>query len=74
VNCSCSVGFGCDSGDGGGGKVEVENNQLTQTATAPRLAGLTKLPGLKGETAGKGDGVIVDRRRNLILRSSQVRW
>ena len=45
----------------GAGKIEVENNQVAypQAPPPPWLSGF-KLPGYKGETAGKGDGVIAD--------------
>ncbi|WP_261523698.1 hemagglutinin repeat-containing protein, partial [Burkholderia multivorans] len=44
----------------GAGKIEVENNQISPMAPAPGWLAGFKLPGYKGETAGKGDGVIAD--------------
>ncbi|WP_230960288.1 hemagglutinin repeat-containing protein [Burkholderia territorii] len=49
----------------GAGKIEVENNQVSPMAPAPGWLAGFKLPGYKGETAGKGDGVIVDPATEL---------
>nr|WKF57911.1 Toxin CdiA [Paraburkholderia busanensis] len=51
----------------GAGKIEVENNQVAPPMASPPpwLAGLLKLPGFKGEAAGKGDGVIADPATEL---------
>jgi len=51
----------------GAAQIEVENNQLAMPGSAPPpwLPGLIKLPGFKGETAGKGDGVIADPATEL---------
>ncbi|KWF12887.1 hypothetical protein WT55_06420 [Burkholderia pseudomultivorans] len=49
----------------GAGKIEVENNQVWQRAPAPGWLAGFKLPGYKGETAGKGDGVIADPATTL---------
>ena len=50
----------------GAGKIEVENNQVAypQAPSPPWLSGF-KLPGYKGETAGKGDGVTADPATEL---------
>ncbi|WP_240159191.1 MULTISPECIES: hemagglutinin repeat-containing protein [unclassified Burkholderia] len=44
----------------GAGKIEVENNQISPMAPVPSWLAGFKLPGYKGEKAGKGDGVIAD--------------
>ena len=44
----------------GAGKIEMENNQISPMAPAPGWLAGFKLPGYKGETSGKGDGVIAD--------------
>ncbi|WP_080495349.1 hemagglutinin repeat-containing protein [Burkholderia ubonensis] len=44
----------------GAGKIEVENNQVAPMAPVPGWLAGFKLPGYKGETAAKGDGVIAD--------------
>ncbi|MBU9546866.1 hemagglutinin repeat-containing protein, partial [Burkholderia multivorans] len=49
----------------GAGKIEVENNQVWQMPPAPGWLAGFKLPGYKGETAGKGDGVIADPATEL---------
>ncbi|MEI7294281.1 hypothetical protein WCQ02_19235 [Paraburkholderia tropica] len=50
----------------GSAQIEAENNQLASVAPPPSwLPGLIKLPGFKGETAGKGDGVIADPATEL---------
>ncbi|MEM5329395.1 hemagglutinin repeat-containing protein [Paraburkholderia sp. JHI2823] len=52
----------------GAAQIEVENNQVAPPMSSPPppwLAGLLKLPGYKGETAGKGDGAIVDNATQL---------
>nr|WP_244305979.1 hemagglutinin repeat-containing protein [Paraburkholderia lacunae] len=54
----------------GAGKIEVENNQVSLSNSSsspppPWLAGLLKLPGYKGETASKGDGIIADPATEL---------
>ncbi|CAB3808901.1 hemagglutinin repeat-containing protein [Paraburkholderia caffeinilytica] len=54
----------------GAGKIEVENNQVSllnpsSSPPPPWLAGLLKLPGYRGETASKGDGVIADPATEL---------
>ncbi|MDN7560188.1 hemagglutinin repeat-containing protein [Burkholderia orbicola] len=49
----------------GAGKIEVENNQISPMAPAPGWLAGFKLPGHKGETAGKGDGVIADPATEL---------
>ncbi|GAB2915451.1 hypothetical protein GCM10027093_62610 [Paraburkholderia jirisanensis] len=47
----------------GAAQIEVENNQVSlSTATGFRLP---PIPGFKGETAGKGDGVIADPATEL---------
>ncbi|WCM22949.1 hypothetical protein NDK50_33780 [Paraburkholderia bryophila] len=54
----------------GAGKIEVENNQVSLSSSSPPppwLAGLLKLPGYKGETASKGDGVIADPATELAV-------
>ncbi len=50
----------------GAGQMEVENNQLAMPMASPPawLAGF-RLPGFRGETAGKGDGVIADPATEL---------
>ncbi|MEM5370064.1 hypothetical protein V4C53_29055 [Paraburkholderia azotifigens] len=50
----------------GAGQMEVENNQLAPPMASPPawLAGF-RLPGFRGETAGKGDGVIADPATEL---------
>ncbi|WP_280903096.1 hemagglutinin repeat-containing protein [Burkholderia latens] len=49
----------------GAGKIEVENNQVSPMAPVPGWLAGFKLPGYKGETAGKGDGVIADPATEL---------
>ncbi|MGY6241785.1 hemagglutinin repeat-containing protein (plasmid) [Burkholderia ambifaria] len=49
----------------GAGKIEVENNQISPMAPAPGWLAGFKLPGYKGETAGKDDGVIADPATEL---------
>lgn len=49
----------------GAGKIEVENNQVAPIAPAPGWLAGFKLPGYKGETAAKGDGVIADPATTL---------
>jgi filamentous hemagglutinin len=51
----------------GAAQIEVENNQVAlPMSSAPSwLPGLSKLPGFKGETASKGDGVIADPATEL---------
>ncbi|WP_241021339.1 hemagglutinin repeat-containing protein [Burkholderia sp. Ac-20344] len=49
----------------GAGKIEVENNQISPMAPVPGWLAGFKLPGYKGETAGKGDGVIADPATEL---------
>ncbi|WP_081077698.1 hemagglutinin repeat-containing protein [Burkholderia stagnalis] len=49
----------------GAGKVEVENNQVAPMLPAPGWLAGFKLPGYKGEAAGKGDGVIADPATEL---------
>ncbi|WP_438820738.1 hemagglutinin repeat-containing protein [Burkholderia metallica] len=44
----------------GAGKIEVENNQVSPMAPVPGWLAGFKLPGYKGETSGRGDGVIAD--------------
>ncbi|WP_217361859.1 GH-E family nuclease [Paraburkholderia agricolaris] len=47
----------------GAGKIEVENNQVSLTTTTGFR--LPPIPGFKGETASKGDGVIADPATEL---------
>ncbi|WP_261541770.1 hemagglutinin repeat-containing protein [Burkholderia multivorans] len=49
----------------GAGKIEVENNQISPMAPVPGWLAGFKLPGYKGETTGKGDGVIADPATEL---------
>ncbi len=49
----------------GAGKIEVENNQVAPMAPVPGWLAGFKLPGYKGETAAKGDGVIADPATEL---------
>ncbi|MEM5342287.1 hypothetical protein V4C56_22000 [Paraburkholderia azotifigens] len=51
----------------GAGQIEAENNQLAMPSVASPswLPGLIKLPGFRGEAAGKGDGVIADPATEL---------
>jgi len=49
----------------GAAQVEVESNQVAPMASPPPWLAGFKLPGYNGETADKGDGVIVDNATEL---------
>jgi filamentous hemagglutinin len=49
----------------GSAQIEAENNQAAMASPPSWLPGFIKLPGFKGETAGKGDGVIADPATEL---------